>query len=265
MQGCHHWIRHVGGIDPFRMVVPSGDAFPCPSPEGPDEFPGTEWSCLPQISLYSAVYFTVFQDLQSEVLCEWDSNLVGPWGGVKQIAIYFDKADCQIQQQVQGIHQWYRPVLITSLLITSTGHPIMAPAVLCGLGHIITQKPVSGKQNLQQILLDLWRQIQLRGRKRGEMLQVQGQQHPTQQIIIQQPQAACSASQKQTRLQITVQEQQVAQTVEGRTTFYQPVDADGNILQQGMTTISAASLAEVRTVQTEANTNKPAVGKGLPL
>ncbi|CAD7680880.1 unnamed protein product [Nyctereutes procyonoides] len=90
-------------------------------------------------------------------------------------------------------------MLITSLLITSTGHPVMAPAVLCGLGHIITQKAVSGKQNL----------------KRGEMLQVQGQQHPTQQIIIQQPQA------------ITVQEQQVAQTVEGRTIFYQPVDADG--------------------------------------
>lgn len=58
---------------------------------------------------------------------------------------------------------------------------------------------------------------------------MQGQQDPTQQIIIQQLQAACNASQTQTqtRLQIAVQEQQVAQTVEGQTIFYQPVDADG--------------------------------------
>ena len=84
-------------------------------------------------------------------------------------------------------------------------------------------------------------------------------------MIIQQLQAAFSASQKQTRQQITVSEQQAAQTVEGQTIFYQPVNADGITLYQGVTTMSAASLAEAQTVQTEANTNKQAVGKGPPL
>lgn len=35
--------------------------------------------------------------------------------------------------------------------------------------------------------------------------------------------------------QITVQGQQVAQTAEGQTIVYQPVNADGTILQQGNT------------------------------
>lgn len=34
--------------------------------------------------------------------------------------------------------------------------------------------------------------------------------------------------------QITVQGQQVAQTAEGQTIVYQPVNADGTVLQQGM-------------------------------
>lgn len=38
----------------------------------------------------------------------------------------------------------------------------------------------------------------------------------------------------QTQQQIAVQGQQVAQTAEGQTIVYQPVNADGTILQQGM-------------------------------
>lgn len=37
----------------------------------------------------------------------------------------------------------------------------------------------------------------------------------------------------QTQQQIAVQGQQVAQTAEGQTIVYQPVNADGTILQQG--------------------------------
>lgn len=38
--------------------------------------------------------------------------------------------------------------------------------------------------------------------------------------------------------QITVQGQQVAQTAEGQTIVYQPVNADGTVLQQGMFSLS---------------------------
>lgn len=38
--------------------------------------------------------------------------------------------------------------------------------------------------------------------------------------------------------QITVQGQQVAQTAEGQTIVYQPVNADGTVLQQGMFSFS---------------------------
>ncbi|KAL8178901.1 UNVERIFIED_CONTAM: hypothetical protein K2H54_057553 [Gekko kuhli] len=73
-------------------------------------------------------------------------------------------------------------------------------------------------------------QIQIQG---GQAVQVQGQQGQTQQIIIQQPQTAVTAGQTQTQPQIAVQGQQVAQTAEGQTIVYQPVNADGTILQQG--------------------------------
>ncbi|EHB05093.1 PHD finger protein 8 [Heterocephalus glaber] len=72
-------------------------------------------------------------------------------------------------------------------------------------------------------------QIQIQG---GQAVQVQGQQGQTQQIIIQQPQTAVTAGQTQTQQQIAVQGQQVAQTAEGQTIVYQPVNADGTILQQ---------------------------------
>uniref|UniRef100_A0AC11ERA0 Nuclear transcription factor Y subunit alpha n=1 Tax=Ovis aries TaxID=9940 RepID=A0AC11ERA0_SHEEP len=68
----------------------------------------------------------------------------------------------------------------------------------------------------------------------------------------------------QTQQQIAVQGQQVAQTAEGQTIVYQPVNADGTILQQGMITIPAASLAGAQIVQTgaSANTNTTSSGQG---
>ncbi|KAI1230983.1 hypothetical protein IHE44_0008422 [Lamprotornis superbus] len=125
-------------------------------------------------------------------------------------------------------------------LITSTGQPIMIQLVQPG-------------------------QIQIQG---GQAVQVQGQQGQTQQIIIQQPQTAVTAGQTQTQQQIAVQGQQVAQAAEGQTIVYQPVNADGTILQQvtvpvtGMITIPAASLAGAQIVQTGANTNTTSSGQG---
>ncbi|NXW04594.1 NFYA factor, partial [Fregetta grallaria] len=116
-------------------------------------------------------------------------------------------------------------------LITSTGQPIMVQAVPGGQGQTIMQVPVSGTQGLQQIQLVQPGQIQIQG---GQAVQVQGQQGQTQQIIIQQPQTAVTAGQTQTQQQIAVQGQQVAQAAEGQTIVYQPVNADGTILQQGM-------------------------------
>ncbi|XP_039768442.1 nuclear transcription factor Y subunit alpha isoform X5 [Ornithorhynchus anatinus] len=164
----------------------------------------------------------------------------------------------QIQQQVQG-----QPLMVQvsgGQLITSAGQPIMVQAVPGGQGQTIMQVPVSGTQGLQQIQLVQPSQIQIQG---SPAVQVQqGQQGPTQQIIIQQPQTAVTAGQTQTQQQIAVQGQQVAQTAEGQTIVYQPVNADGTILQQGMITIPAASLAGAQIVQAGANTNTTSSGQG---
>ncbi|XP_077059972.1 nuclear transcription factor Y subunit alpha isoform X10 [Siphateles boraxobius] len=163
----------------------------------------------------------------------------------------------QIQQQVQG-----QPLMVQvsgGQLITSSGQPIMVQAMTGGQGQTIMQVPVSGTQGLQQIQLVQPSQIQLPG---GQTLQLQGQQGQTQQIIIQQPQTAVTAGQNQGQQQITVQGQQVAQTAEGQTIVYQPVNADGTILQQGMITIPAASLAGAQLVSAGSNTNTTNTGQG---
>ncbi|XP_069489122.1 nuclear transcription factor Y subunit alpha isoform X13 [Ambystoma mexicanum] len=163
----------------------------------------------------------------------------------------------QLQQQVQG-----QPLMVQvsgGQLITSTGQPIMVQAMTGGQGQTIMQVPVSGGQGLQQIQLVQPGQIQIQG---GQAVQVQGQQGQTQQIIIQQPQTAVTAGQNQGQQQITVQGQQVAQTAEGQTIVYQPVNADGTILQQGMITIPASSLAGAQIVQAGANTNTTSSGQG---
>uniref|UniRef100_A0A8C5HWA4 Nuclear transcription factor Y subunit n=1 Tax=Gouania willdenowi TaxID=441366 RepID=A0A8C5HWA4_GOUWI len=144
-------------------------------------------------------------------------------------------------------------------LITSSGQPIMVQAMSGGQGQTIMQVPVSGAQGLQQIQLVQPGQIQLQG---GQTLQLQGQQGQPQQIIIQQPQAAITAGQNQGQ-QISVQGQQVAQTADGQTIVYQPVNADGTVLQQGMITIPAASLAGAQIVQAGgATTNTTNSGQG---
>ncbi|XP_057350132.1 nuclear transcription factor Y subunit alpha isoform X8 [Manis pentadactyla] len=165
-------------------------------------------------------------------------------------------------QQVQTLQVQGQPLMVQvsgGQLITSTGQPIMVQAVPGGQGQTIMQVPVSGTQGLQQIQLVPPGQIQIQG---GQAVQVQGQQGQTQQIIIQQPQTAVTAGQTQTQQQIAVQGQQVAQTAEGQTIVYQPVNADGTILQQGMITIPAGSLAGAQIVQTGANTNTTSSGQG---
>ncbi|XP_061053526.1 nuclear transcription factor Y subunit alpha-like [Eubalaena glacialis] len=92
-------------------------------------------------------------------------------------------------------------------------------------------------------------------------MQVEGQQGQTQQVIIQQPHRAITTGQTQTQQQIAVQGQQMAQTAEGQTIVYQPVNADGTILQQGMITKPAASLAGAQIVQTGANANTSSSGQ----
>ncbi|KAG3294203.1 NFYA-like [Ictidomys tridecemlineatus] len=106
---------------------------------------------------------------------------------------------------------------------------------------------VQAGQIQQQIQLVLPGQIQIQG---GQAVQVQSQQGQTQQIIIQQPQTAVTAGQTQTQQQIAVQGKQVAQTAEGKTIIYQPVNADGSILQQGVITIPLVSLAGAQIVLT---------------
>ncbi|XP_028652933.1 nuclear transcription factor Y, alpha, like isoform X1 [Erpetoichthys calabaricus] len=163
----------------------------------------------------------------------------------------------QTLQVVQG-----QPLMVQvsgGQLITSTGQPIMVQAVPGGQGQTIMQVPVSGAQGLQQIQLVQPGQIQIQG---GQALQVQGQQGQAQQIIIQQPQTAVTAGQTQGQQQIAVQGQPVAQTAEGQTIVYQPVNADGTILQQGMITIPAASLAGAQIVQAGANTSTTNSGQG---
>nr|XP_033774777.1 nuclear transcription factor Y subunit alpha isoform X2 [Geotrypetes seraphini] len=169
-------------------------------------------------------------------------------------------------QQVQTLQVQGQPLMVQvsgGQLITSTGQPIMVQAVPGSQGQAIMQVPVSGAQGLQQIQLVQPGQIQIQG---GQTVQVQGQQGQTQQIIIQQPQTAVTAGQSQNQQQITVQGQQVAQTAEGQTIVYQPVNADGTILQQvpvtGMITIPAASLAGAQIVQAGANTSTTSSGQG---
>lgn len=171
--------------------------------------------------------------------------------------IVVQTANGQIQQQVQG-----QPLMVQvsgGQLITSSGQPIMVQAMSGGQGQTIMQVPVSGAQGLQQIQLVQPGQIQLQG---GQTLQLQGQQGQPQQIIIQQPQTAITAGQNQGQ-QISVQGQQVAQTADGQTIVYQPVNADGTVLQQGMITIPAASLAGAQIVQAgSTNTNTTNSGQG---
>ncbi|XP_041859998.1 nuclear transcription factor Y, alpha, like isoform X5 [Melanotaenia boesemani] len=171
--------------------------------------------------------------------------------------IVVQTANGQIQQQVQG-----QPLMVQvsgGQLITSSGQPIMVQAMSGGQGQTIMQVPVSGAQGLQQIQLVQPGQIQLQG---GQTLQLQGQQGQPQQIIIQQPQTAITAGQNQGQ-QISVQGQQVAQTADGQTIVYQPVNADGSVLQQGMITIPAASLAGAQIVQAGGtNTNTTNSGQG---
>ncbi|XP_075882565.1 nuclear transcription factor Y, alpha, like isoform X4 [Nelusetta ayraudi] len=165
-------------------------------------------------------------------------------------------------QQVQTLQVQGQPLMVQvsgGQLITSSGQPIMVQAMSGGQGQTIMQVPVSGAQGLQQIQLVQPGQIQLQG---GQTLQLQGQQGQPQQIIIQQPQTAITAGQTQGQ-QISVQGQQVAQTADGQTIVYQPVNADGTVLQQGMITIPAASLAGAQIVQAGgANTNTTNSGQG---
>ncbi|KAL0978402.1 hypothetical protein UPYG_G00170010 [Umbra pygmaea] len=151
----------------------------------------------------------------------------------------------QIQQQGQE-----HPLMVQvsgGQLISSSGQPIM---VLAGQG---AQVPMSRAQGLQQIQLLQPGQIQLQG---AQAIQVQGQQGQTQQFIIQQPQTAVTAGQNQGHQQITMQPgQQVAQTAAGQTIVYQPVNADGSLLQQGVITIPASSLAAAQIVQAGNNTS----------
>ncbi|XP_053281442.1 nuclear transcription factor Y, alpha, like isoform X2 [Pleuronectes platessa] len=163
----------------------------------------------------------------------------------------------QIQQQVQG-----QPLMVQvsgGQLITSSGQPIMVQAMSGGQGQTIMQVPVSGAQGLQQIQLVQPGQIQLQN---GQTIQLGGQQGQPQQIIIQQPQTAITAGQNQGQ-QISLQGQQLAQTADGQTIVYQPVNADGTVLQQGMITIPASSLAGAQIVQAGGNnTNTTNSGQG---
>ncbi|KAM4737624.1 nuclear transcription factor Y, alpha, like isoform 3-T3 [Anableps anableps] len=181
-------------------------------------------------------------------------------GTVTAVQLQAEAPGQQVQtlQVVQG-----QPLMVQvsgGQLITSSGQPIMVQAMSGSQGQTIMQVPVSGAQGLQQIQLVQPGQIQLQG---GQTLQLQGQQGQPQQIIIQQPQTAITAGQNQSQ-QISVQGQQVAQTADGQTIVYQPVNADGSVLQQGMITIPAASLAGAQIVQAAggANTNTTNSGQG---
>ncbi|XP_045548838.1 nuclear transcription factor Y subunit alpha isoform X2 [Salmo salar] len=184
-------------------------------------------------------------------------------------------------QQVQTLQVQGQPLVVQvsgGQLITSSGQPIMVQAMGGGQGQTIMQVPVSGGQALQQIQLQGGQQIQLQNGQtihlggqqiqlqNGQMLQLGGQQGQPQQIIIQQPQQAITAGQNQGQQiqlqqgqqiqlqqgqQIQLQQgQQLAQTADGQTIVYQPVNADGTVLQQGMITIPAGSLAGAQMVQT---------------
>ncbi|XP_043356395.1 nuclear transcription factor Y subunit alpha isoform X13 [Dermochelys coriacea] len=99
----------------------------------------------------------------------------------------------------------------------------------------------------------------------GQPIMVQAVPGGQGQTIMQVP-VSGSQGLQQTQQQIAVQGQQVAQTAEGQTIVYQPVNADGTILQQvpvtGMITIPAASLAGAQIVQAGANTSTTSSGQG---
>uniref|UniRef100_A0AAY4CMG7 Nuclear transcription factor Y subunit n=1 Tax=Denticeps clupeoides TaxID=299321 RepID=A0AAY4CMG7_9TELE len=176
--------------------------------------------------------------------------------------IVVQAASGQLQQQVQG-----QPLMVQvsgGQLITSSGQPIMVQAMPGTQGQTIMQVPVSGGQGLQQIESITKIQLVQPGQIQlgGQTLQVQGQAGQTQQIIIQQPQTAVTAGQNQGQQQIAVQGQQVAQAADGQTIVYQPVNADGTILQQGMITIPAASLAGAQIIQAGGNTSTTNSGQG---
>uniref|UniRef100_A0A3Q3K6L1 Nuclear transcription factor Y subunit n=1 Tax=Monopterus albus TaxID=43700 RepID=A0A3Q3K6L1_MONAL len=157
----------------------------------------------------------------------------------------------QIQQQTQGT-------------VTAVQLQTEAPVATASGQQVQTLQVVQGQplmvQGLQQIQLVQPGQIQLQG---SQTLQLQGQQGQPQQIIIQQPQTAITAGQNQGQQQISVQGQQVAQTADGQTIVYQPVNADGTVLQQGMITIPAASLAGAQIVQAGGtNTSTTNSGQG---
>ncbi|KAG7220689.1 hypothetical protein INR49_017857, partial [Caranx melampygus] len=170
--------------------------------------------------------------------------------------IVVQTANGQIQQQVQG-----QPLMVQvsgGQLITSSGQPSCA-------GHV---RRSGANHNASPCVWSPGTTADPAGAARsdttagGQTLQLQGQQGQPQQIIIQQPQTAITAGQNQGQ-QISVQGQQVAQTADGQTIVYQPVNADGTVLQQGMITIPAASLAGAQIVQAGgANTNTTNSGQG---
>ncbi|XP_017305949.2 nuclear transcription factor Y subunit alpha isoform X1 [Ictalurus punctatus] len=188
-----------------------------------------------------------------QIVVQASSGAVQQQSTVTAVQLQADgQVDAGSGQQVQTLQVVQGQPLMVQVsggqLITPSGQPIMVQAMPGGQAQTIMQLPVTGSQGLQQIQLVQPGQIQLSG---GQTLQVQTAQGQTQQIIIQQPQTAVTAGQNQPQ-QITVQGQQ-AQTAEGQTILYQPVNADGTILQQGVITIPAASLAGGQIIQTGSN------------
>ncbi|GAA6092634.1 nuclear transcription factor Y subunit alpha isoform X3 [Tachysurus ichikawai] len=199
--------------------------------------------------------FTETTSSGEQIVVQTSGGAVQQQSTVTAVQLQADgQVDAGAAQQVQTLQVVQGQPLMVQVsggqLITPSGQPIMVQAMPGGQTQTIMQLPVTGSQGLQQIQLVQPGQIQLSG---GQTLQVQTAQGQTQQIIIQQPQTAVTAGQNQPQ-QITVQGQQ-AQTAEGQTILYQPVNADGTILQQGMITIPAASLAGGQIIQTGSNTS----------
>uniref|UniRef100_A0A3Q3G304 Nuclear transcription factor Y subunit n=1 Tax=Labrus bergylta TaxID=56723 RepID=A0A3Q3G304_9LABR len=95
----------------------------------------------------------------------------------------------------------------------------------------------------------------------GQPIMVQAMSGGQGQTIMQVPVSGAQGLQQ--GQQISLQGQQVAQTADGQTIVYQPVNADGTVLQQGMITIPASSLAGAQIVQAGgANTNTTNSGQG---
>ncbi|XP_053529945.1 nuclear transcription factor Y subunit alpha isoform X1 [Ictalurus punctatus] len=188
-----------------------------------------------------------------QIVVQPSSGAVQQQSAVTAVQLQADgQVDVGSGQQVQTLQVVEGQPLMVQVsggqLITPSGQPIMVQAMPGGQAQTIMQLPVTGSQGLQQIQLVQPGQIQLSG---GQTLQVQTAQGQTQQIIIQQLQTAVTAGQNQPQ-QITVQGEQ-AQTAEGQTILYLPVNADGTILQQGVITIPAASLAGGQIIQAGSN------------